>query len=202
MSFINLSLGRRFGFVLPLVFSGFAWAKTDPQCLNRNQVPAMERLFSIDHGIHRYQHCELTNLSYLTVKAVHVLKTVSDGQFNGSHSFGPSLLVGSPLDFARARTSRISLAGERDAGCGGGAVAYYSASSSTIVICPFAAKFEDAHLLAETIVHEARHADGHAHVRCARGSLTQTFGNACDERLSDLGSYAVSLQPCAMGDLL
>lgn len=46
---------------------------------------------------------------------------------------------------------------------------------------------------ASVLMHEARHFDGHRHVACTRGNEEGNSG-ACDNRVSQKGSYAISLQ--------
>lgn len=43
------------------------------------------------------------------------------------------------------------------------------------------------------LMHEVRHFDGFSHVECTRGAETGSAG-ACDEKIKDAGSYAVSVQ--------
>ena len=44
-----------------------------------------------------------------------------------------------------------------------------------------------------TLMHEVRHFDGHRHVECTRGN-EEGFEGACDEKITDKGSYAISVQ--------
>lgn len=46
---------------------------------------------------------------------------------------------------------------------------------------------------ASTLMHEVRHFDGYRHVTCTQGNEDGQRG-ACDERITDRGSYAISLQ--------
>jgi len=46
---------------------------------------------------------------------------------------------------------------------------------------------------ASTMMHEVRHFDGHGHVTCAQG-LEQGFSGACDSKITNKGSYAISVQ--------
>jgi hypothetical protein len=46
---------------------------------------------------------------------------------------------------------------------------------------------------ASTMMHEVRHFDGHRHVTCTQGNEQGTRG-ACDDEITDRGSYAISVQ--------
>lgn len=72
------------------------------------------------------------------------------------------------------------------------AFVYGDSKSKTINICPL---FFQANILEqiETLLHEVRHFDGHAHVVC-RDGIYKNRGNSCDESILDGGSYAVTIQ--------
>ncbi len=81
-----------------------------------------------------------------------------------------------------------------DNGCQPNVVAYvYGFSNNgTVYLCrPY---FESSRpTQASVLMHEARHFDGHRHVTCTRGNEEGNSG-ACDNRVTQKGSYAISLQ--------
>lgn len=67
----------------------------------------------------------------------------------------------------------------------------------TMYICPMALTDQISAVdLAGIMMHEARHMDGFPHIDCTRGPRRQLPG-ACDERISDGGSYAVTVETYA-----
>jgi hypothetical protein len=85
-----------------------------------------------------------------------------------------------------------------DDGCPKGVVAYvYSFGGSTMYACSAALTNNFSPLdLASVFMHEARHLDGYPHVTCTHGPR-QGLQGACDTRISDTGSYAVTVETYA-----
>jgi len=67
----------------------------------------------------------------------------------------------------------------------------------TMYVCPLALTTAFTSLdLASIFMHEARHIDGYPHTTCTQGPRAGLQG-ACDKRISDGGSYAVSVETYA-----
>ncbi len=67
----------------------------------------------------------------------------------------------------------------------------------TMYVCPLALTTAFTALdLASIFMHEARHIDGYPHTTCTRGPRAGIQG-ACDKKISDGGSYAVSVETYA-----
>jgi len=82
--------------------------------------------------------------------------------------------------------------------CPKGVIAYvYGAGTSTMYVCPAALTTSFSSLdRASVFMHEARHIDGFPHVTCSAGPRAGIQG-ACDSKISDTGSYAVTVETYA-----
>ncbi|MGZ3654933.1 MAG: hypothetical protein ACXVCS_05245 [Bdellovibrionota bacterium] len=82
-----------------------------------------------------------------------------------------------------------------DSSCPKGVVAYvYAFGGKTMYACSGALTDQFTALdLASVFMHEARHIDGFPHIQCDRGPR-QGLAGACDQRISDGGSYAVTVE--------
>jgi len=70
-------------------------------------------------------------------------------------------------------------------------------SDSTMHVCPMALTNSFTALdLASVFLHEARHLDGFPHITCNQGPRSGLRG-ACDQKISDAGSYAVTVETYA-----
>lgn len=79
--------------------------------------------------------------------------------------------------------------------CPKGVVAYvYSFGGKTMYVCPMGLTDIFSSLdRASVFMHEARHIDGFPHTTCSHGPRKGLQG-ACDDRISDGGSYAVTVE--------
>lgn len=81
--------------------------------------------------------------------------------------------------------------------CPKGVGAYVYMFGNTMYVCPMLLTDNFTALdRTSVMMHEARHIDGFPHVTCQRGPRSGIDG-ACDERISDQGSYAVSVETYA-----
>lgn len=82
--------------------------------------------------------------------------------------------------------------------CPKGVVAYvYAFGGNTMYACPLALSDSFSALdVASVFMHEARHIDGYPHITCSKGPR-QGLQGACDRRISDGGSYAVTVETYA-----
>lgn len=65
---------------------------------------------------------------------------------------------------------------------------------NTIRVCPSYSDVGSNLVLAQILLHEARHVDGHPHVLCGQGEFANGWVYACDEKIEDQGSYAVGAE--------
>ena len=82
--------------------------------------------------------------------------------------------------------------------CPKGVIAYvYSFGGKTMYVCPMGLTDIFSSLdRASVFMHEARHIDGFPHTTCSRGPRKGLNG-ACDDQISDGGSYAVTVETYA-----
>ena len=82
--------------------------------------------------------------------------------------------------------------------CPKGVVAYvYAFGGKTMYACPLALTDTFSSLdRASVFMHEARHIDGFPHITCSKGAR-QGLQGACDTKISDGGSYAVTVETYA-----
>ena len=73
----------------------------------------------------------------------------------------------------------------------------YGWGGNTMYVCPMMLTDNFTALdRASVFMHEARHIDGHPHITCRRGARAGLNG-ACDQRMADAGSYAVTVETYA-----
>lgn len=84
------------------------------------------------------------------------------------------------------------------ASCPKGVVAYvYGFGGKTMYACPLALTDTFSALdRASVFMHEARHIDGYPHITCSKGPR-EGINGACDKKISDGGSYAVTVETYA-----
>lgn len=81
--------------------------------------------------------------------------------------------------------------------CAKGVAAYVYGFGSTMYVCPMLLTANYTALdRASVFMHEARHMDGFRHITCRSGPRAGLSG-ACDNRISDEGSYAVTVETYA-----
>lgn len=86
---------------------------------------------------------------------------------------------------------------EVQSSCPKGVVAYVYFFGTSMYVCPTALTPNFTSLdLASVFMHEARHIDGFPHMTCSHGARKGLSG-ACDTRISDGGSYAVTVETYA-----
>ncbi len=85
-----------------------------------------------------------------------------------------------------------------DTGCPKGVAAYvYGFGGNTMYVCSAALNDNFSALdRASIFMHEARHIDGYPHITCSTGPRKGLQG-ACDSKISDTGSYAVTVETYA-----
>jgi hypothetical protein len=81
--------------------------------------------------------------------------------------------------------------------CPKGVIAYVYMFGNTMYTCPTALTNSFSSLdRASVMMHEARHIDGFPHMTCSKGARKGLQG-ACDEKIADGGSYAVTVETYA-----
>ena len=81
--------------------------------------------------------------------------------------------------------------------CPKGVIAYVYMFGNTMYVCPAALTKSFSSLdRASVMMHEARHIDGFPHITCSKGAR-QGLQGACDTKIADGGSYAVTVETYA-----
>lgn len=97
-------------------------------------------------------------------------------------------------DYFIGRIDNLQVVGD----CPKGVIAYvYMFGDKTMYTCPAALTNSFSSLdRASVMMHEARHIDGYPHMTCTKGARKGLQG-ACDTRISEGGSYAVTVETYA-----
>lgn len=99
------------------------------------------------------------------------------------------------INFLKKRIKKIQIDSAEDSDCGESTAArvfFHEAAEGIMHLCP-TMKNSSPIEAAGFLVHEARHIDGFAHVKCEHGILMSTEGAACDNTYQEQGSYGISL---------
>lgn len=148
-----------------------------------------------------FDNCSPSNLSYKVVLAAQLLKTLPKIDPTPS-TYNQKIMGSDPVHFFKSRISKIVLENYRGRYCDldvdhngvpiFGTLAYVIQGSTEMTLCPWSAENSPVDVAA-TLLHEARHVDGHKHVPC-EGPLKNFEGNNCDTSYADQGSYAINVE--------
>lgn len=115
-----------------------------------------------------------------------IMPASSDELFSGRFANGW-------YDYFQQRIDELDI----QSSCQKGVGAYVYMWGNTMYVCPMLLSANFTSLdRASVMMHEARHIDGYPHVTCNRGPRTGLQG-ACDNKIADGGSYAVSVETYA-----
>ena len=178
--------------ILVTLFSPTGFAST---CVSQEEMQEIARDFSQFDRLAESEYCldgsETSNLldSILFMRKTSfsaLLAPSSDELFSGRFE----------NDWYGYFTGRISNI-QIDHGCPKGVGAYVYGYGDTMYVCTMILTSDFTSLdRASIFMHEARHMDGFPHTTCREGARAGIRG-ACDHRISDGGSYAVSVETYA-----
>ena len=184
------------GWILTILFISLPlFSAQANECIPQSDMAEIGRDFSQFRHLTRSEFClDGTPESNLLVGIYFMRKTsfensmaqADDGLFSGKFA----------SDWYRYFTGRISDI-VIDRNCPPGVGAYVRGWGSTMWVCSL--MLTDAFVgmdRASVFMHEARHIDGYPHTTCRSGPRAGIRG-ACDRRISDGGSYAVSVETYA-----
>lgn len=165
-------------------------------CVAQSEMQAIANNFPQFANLARAEYCYdgsananlISSLMFMRKTAFAANMTPSkDELFSGKFSK-------SWYDYFVGRINKLTIAGS----CPKGVVAYvYSFGGKTMYACPLALTDTFSSLdRASVFMHEARHIDGFPHITCSSGPRKGLNG-ACDQRISDGGSYAVTVETYA-----
>lgn len=166
------------------------------ECIPQSEMQEIARSFKQFSNLATKEYCfDGSQDSHLLAGIVFMRKTQFQNPMNKSRD---DLFSGTFANnwwaYFTGRVTEFSI----DSGCPKGVIAYvYSFGGSTMYACSAALTDNFSPLdLASVFMHEARHLDGYPHITCSRGPR-QGLQGACDTRISDTGSYAVTVETYA-----
>jgi hypothetical protein len=187
--------------LITLFFTFSAHAQnSDVSCISAQDMQVIGQSFSqinsrLSDTLTRYCEIDLGKEWFAVSKSLEVLKNIKQNApvFDEKDAFTHKAISEKNWwSYFTNRASSFTL--ERQ--CEEGVVAFvfggFGGGNGNIHLCPFF--FEQGlYSQASVMMHEVRHFDGHRHVTCASGQEEGNRG-ACDTRLSNKGSYAISVQ--------
>lgn len=173
--------------------AGFQANAADAGCISQTEMQEIAKHFNQFADLaSRGEYCpDGSKESHLLAGIMFMRKTAfaasmpksSDDLFSGNFSTDwYDYFIGRINDFAIQES------------CPRGVGAYVYMFGNTMYVCPMLLSDSFTALdRASVFMHEARHIDGYPHVTCSRGPRAGLNG-ACDDRISNGGSYAVSVE--------
>lgn len=181
-----------------LMTSTFALASTT-NCLNQDEIKDIlsDVKLTMAGTIDKEKAlCDDGNILYQTSKALLYLKKI-DKQLIQTSESNSKILSNGAYDYFTSRIKEIKVENFLSRSCASvGVMAYVIPREGAIMhICGTIAQYKFSEfMLASTLIHEARHIDGFAHVLCTHGSLKGgdlDIGGACDSTYELQGSYGI-----------
>lgn len=176
------------------LFSGSVSA-ADADCISKEEMQTIATSFRQFAPIANKEYCYdgsqtshlLAAMMFMRQTAFAAMTPSRDELFSGKFST-------SWWDYLIGRIDEIEIVDS----CPKGVIAYvYAFGGNTMYACPLALSDSFSSLdVASVFMHEARHIDGYPHTTCSRGPR-QGLSGACDVRISDGGSYAVTVETYA-----
>lgn len=183
-----------------LIMNGIAFADTGPDCLDRAELSAVERDFTItsEDAVPNYVHCYRTNQRYVVSKALYDLKKLGR-LMRAQPEFDPGHLTENPYEFFRERVREIVLVTAESRSCQAGGSLFRKnedlrAERKRLYVCPGLTEMKPPDIV-RTFIHESRHNDGerYDHVPCETNKKTGE-DLRCDPSYEFGGAYGVELE--------
>lgn len=167
------------------------------KCLDEDSMRDIQDAFEITTiNEQNFKSCEDSTHLYKVFDSLGTLKSIT---FEGSLKapLNQSIINGKLWDYLTKRANKIvDETKESSPTCEDGFAAYVYASDNDGVIHLCESFYDEKMSLFDRIgmfMHEVRHFDGHTHVTCNRGPR-KGQANSCDNKISEKGSYAVSVE--------
>lgn len=187
---------KKLFFVLLMVVSAFSTSMAQAaDCVSKSEMQTIASHFSQFKNLAKSEYC------FDGSQTSNLIQTI---MFMRKTSFAPNMkkstdelftgkFAGDWYQYFIGRISDISV----QSNCPKGVGAYVYGFGSTMYVCPMMLTSTFSALdRASVFMHEARHIDGYPHTTCSRGAR-KGFAGACDSRISEGGSYAVSVETYA-----
>jgi len=185
-------MSKGFVIVLMLFLSGLVHAK---ECVTQSEMQEIAKDFK------QFQNLESQEFCYDGSESSNLISSI---MFMRKTAFQPNMPKSEDELFSGRFasswygyfTERISVITIPD-NCPKGVAAYVYGFGSTMYVCPMMLTSNFTSLdRASVFMHEARHMDGFRHITCRTGPRAGMSG-ACDNKISDEGSYAVTVETYA-----
>jgi hypothetical protein len=178
-----------------LLAGGLANAEDKENCISQTEMAEIAAHFTQFESLADMEYCfDDSEESRLLQGIMFMRKTAFAADMPKS---GDDLFTGTfATDWWQYFIGRIDAFEVQDS-CPKGVVAFVYFFGTTMYVCPLALTASFTSLdLSSVFMHEARHIDGYPHITCSRGARAGING-ACDQRISDTGSYAVTVETYA-----
>jgi hypothetical protein len=161
-------------------------------CVPKSEMQEIARTFTQYSNLANSDYCfDDSQTSHLIAGLVFMRKTQFAGMERSRDELFSGKFASSWWNYFIGRINHFEI----DQSCPKGVVAYVFAwGGRTMYACSAALTDNFTALdLASVFMHEARHIDGFPHTTCSRGPR-QGLSGACDTRIADGGSYAVTVE--------
>lgn len=178
------------------IFGHSASAAAETKCLTANEMTEISKRFRQFSNLANKEYCfDGSQTSNLLATIAFMQKTEFNQIMNNSRDdLFSGRFAGNWWDYFTGRIDEFDV----QSSCPKGVGAYvYGWGGNTMYVCPMMLTDLFSSLdRASVFMHEARHIDGYPHVTCRNGPRRGING-ACDNRISDGGSYAVTVETYA-----
>ena len=176
--------------------AGMAASAAETTCIPKAEMQEIARSFNQFSNLANADYCyDGSENSHLLAGIMFMRKTQFDNPMNRSKDeLFSGTFASSWWNYFIGRINNFEI----DNGCPKGVIAYvYMFGGRNMYACSAALTDQFSALdLASVFMHEARHLDGYPHITCSKGAR-QGLQGACDTRISDTGSYAVTVETYA-----
>lgn len=165
------------------------------ECVPKSEMQQIAKHFTQFRNIANSDYCYDGSQTANLIKAMMFMRqTAFDSNMKkSSDELFSGRFASSWYDYFIGRITDISV----QKSCPKGVGAYVYGFGSTMYVCPMMLTDTFSGLdRASVFMHEARHIDGYPHTTCRQGARAGLSG-ACDTRISDGGSYAVTVETYA-----
>ncbi len=176
-----------------LFLSTVSWAQHD--CISQSEMQEIAQDFKQFRNLAGQNFCyDNSENSNLLASIMFMRKTAfSPDMKNSSDELFSGRFSSSWYKYFTERINDINI----PRNCAKGVAAYVYGFGSTMYVCPMLLTANYTALdRASVFMHEARHMDGFRHITCRSGPRAGLSG-ACDNKISDEGSYAVTVETYA-----
>lgn len=182
------------GFVIVLLFLTAVMAQAK-DCVTQSEMQAIAKDFKQFQNLANQEFCyDGSQTSNLISSLMFMRKTAFQPNMPKSEDeLFSGRFASSWYGYFTDRISVITIPNN----CAKGVAAYVYGFGSTMYVCPMVLTSNFTSLdRASIFMHEARHMDGFRHITCRTGPRAGLNG-ACDNKISDEGSYAVTVETYA-----